>query len=112
MLLPGDPHFDSMYQSLPAWLSHSDYDLRITCKSRLPCCLEKVNWRMYLKLLDVSGFLLSLVADYVLRVLHAEQQNVEPYAAYARDPAGGSARKANVSSLGVPRARSRGIFHC
>jgi len=58
MMLPGDPHLTSIYAKMPLGLS-----LTIVLYGYLQCpiamLMEKVNWRMYLKLLLFPVFFLS-----------------------------------------------------
>ena len=58
MMLPGDPHLTSIYAKMPLGLS-----LTIVLYGYLQCpiamLMEKVNWRMYVKLLLFPVFFLS-----------------------------------------------------
>jgi len=58
MMLPGDPHLTSIYAKMPLGLS-----LTIVLYGYLQCpiamLMEKVNWKMYLKLLLFPVFFLS-----------------------------------------------------
>jgi cellulose synthase/poly-beta-1,6-N-acetylglucosamine synthase-like glycosyltransferase len=58
LMLPGDPHLTSIYSKMPLGLS-----LSIVLYGYLQCpiamLMEKVNWRMYLKLLLFPVFFLS-----------------------------------------------------
>jgi hypothetical protein len=55
LLLPGHPHFDSIYSVAPAWLA-VPISIYIYLQVTLAMLLEKVNWRIYLKLVMFPVF--------------------------------------------------------
>ncbi|MBN2980012.1 glycosyltransferase family 2 protein [Cohnella algarum] len=57
-LLPGDPNFDSIYAVAPAWLS-IPIALYMYAQTPLAMLLEKVPWKMYLRLVTFPIFSIS-----------------------------------------------------
>jgi cellulose synthase/poly-beta-1,6-N-acetylglucosamine synthase-like glycosyltransferase len=55
MMLPGSPHFDSIYSVAPVWLA-IPISLYIYLQVPIAMMLEKVNWRIYIKLIMFPVF--------------------------------------------------------
>ncbi|GIO14165.1 glycosyl transferase family 2 [Cohnella xylanilytica] len=58
LLLPGEPHFDSIYSVFPSWLA-VPIALYIYAQCPLAMLLEKVNWRSYVRLITFPIFFFS-----------------------------------------------------
>ncbi|MCC3375590.1 glycosyltransferase family 2 protein [Cohnella sp. REN36] len=58
LLLPGSPHFDSIYSVAPAWIA-VPISLYIYAQLPLSMLLEKVNWKLYFRLITFPIFFFS-----------------------------------------------------
>jgi len=58
LLLPGEPHFDSIYSVFPSWIA-VPIALYIYAQCPLAMLLEKVNWRSYVRLITFPIFFFS-----------------------------------------------------
>ncbi|MBB6669817.1 glycosyltransferase family 2 protein [Cohnella nanjingensis] len=58
LLLPGSPHFDSIYSVAPAWIA-IPISLYIYAQLPLSMLLEKVNWKLYFRLITFPIFFFS-----------------------------------------------------
>ncbi|MFC5401594.1 glycosyltransferase family 2 protein [Cohnella soli] len=55
LMLPGEPHFDSIYSIAPAWLA-IPISIYIYLQVPLSMLLEKVNWKVYFRLITFPIF--------------------------------------------------------
>lgn len=58
LLLPGSPHFDSIYSVAPAWIA-VPISLYIYAQLPLSMLLEKVSWKLYFRLITFPIFFFS-----------------------------------------------------